>query len=113
MSPKQKVWDILLDLVSYSSTKSGHLFYDPRQLPITNLSLSCTGTLYMIYELAATKRLSATTIISILFSRTAAPGRRIRLRFRMPPTMDDASFRLALRFATYVILFLRTKLQDI
>lgn len=52
-----------------------------------------------------------------LLSQTAAPGRRIRLRLHVPPTMDDAStkgstaeevlthvdgesFRLAWRFAT-------------
>jgi len=88
-APKQKVWDILLDFASYKEWNP----YIRKQETISD-----DDKIHLL-------------------SQTAAPGRRIRLRLHVPPTMDDAStkgstseeilthvddmsFRLAWRFAT-------------
>ncbi|KAF8468121.1 hypothetical protein DFH94DRAFT_777227 [Russula ochroleuca] len=88
-APKERVWDVLLDFASYKE-------WNPY-----------IRTQEIVSDLDKTP----------LLSQTAAPGRRIRLRLHVPPTMNDAStkgstaeeilthvdgvsFRLAWRFAT-------------
>ncbi|KAF8490008.1 hypothetical protein F5888DRAFT_1929464 [Russula emetica] len=99
-APKQKVWDVLLDFASYKEWSFS--LYNPRPPSITKLRKQ--------------EIISDDDKIPLL-SQTAAPGRRIRLRIHVPPTMDDVStkgstteeilthvddtsFRLAWRFAT-------------
>jgi len=88
-APRQKVWDVLLDFVSYREwnpyIRTQEVISDQDKTPLP--------------------------------SQTAEPGRRLRLRLHVPPTMDDmaakvstaeeiltyvdsANFRLAWRFAT-------------
>lgn len=88
-APKQKVWDILLDFASY---KEWNPYIRKQEI------ISDDDKIHLLPP-------------------KAAPGRRIRLRLHVPPTMDDtsttgstteeilthvdeASFRLAWRFAT-------------
>jgi len=60
-APKQKVWDVLLDFPSYGECN----------------------------PYVRSQELISEEDKKSLFSQIAAPGRHVRLRLNMPPTMDD------------------------